>query len=168
MRADLKETIVEREAELERTRRQVFDLGGVQAKRDEQQAEIAALEATIERMNHQHFGKLQELKAKYLKEKVEFQRSASVKVKRLEGRAQAEAVTCLTHHSHQVKADNRFLKKTLLSLINQNKAGDGYPPFLAAVFLFIYCSPCSLLLPQRPAKNLTSSVRERSVLIYRG
>ena len=75
---------------------------------------------------------LQELKSQYLKEKVDFQHSAYQKVKRLEQRAQQEAVTCLTHHSHQVKQDNRYLKSTLLSLINENKALQGQEEKLKA------------------------------------
>jgi len=122
MEKNLREAIVEREGELERTQRQVSDLAAIQEKRNEQQAEIASLEAQIDKMNYEHFAKLQQLKSQYLKDKVDFQQSAYVKVERLQKKAQTEAITCLTHHSHQVKADNRYLKKTLLSLINDNKA----------------------------------------------
>lgn len=119
---DLLQAIHDREGELTRTQRQVADLHEIQEKRDQQQAEIARLEELIERMNLDHFEQLQELKSQYLKEKVDFQHSANTKVKRLEQRAHKEAVTCLTHHSHQVKQDNRYLKTTLLALINENKS----------------------------------------------
>lgn len=55
MTKELKDTILERESELEQTRRQVADLSLVQKKRDEQQKEIEQLEATIEEMNKEHF-----------------------------------------------------------------------------------------------------------------
>ena len=55
MTKELKDTILERESELEQTRRQVADLSLVQKKRDEQQKEIEQLEATIEEMNKDHF-----------------------------------------------------------------------------------------------------------------
>jgi len=125
MTKELKDTILERESELEQTRRQVADLSLVQKKRDEQQKEIEQLEATIEEMNKEHFDKLQALKSEYLKEKATFQDNAHVKVKKLEQKAHQEAIACLTHHSHQVKADNRYLKRTLLALINENKSLQG-------------------------------------------
>lgn len=121
MAKNLREAIVEREGELERTQRQVSDLASIQETRNEQQAQIATLEAQIDKMNYDHFAKLQQLKSQYLKDKVDFQQSAYVKVERLQKKAQAEAITTLTHHSRKVKADNRYLKKTLLSLITENK-----------------------------------------------
>ena len=93
----------------------------MQEKRTAQQTEIEQLEARIDELNHEHFERLQGLKSQYLQDKVDFQKSAHSRVQALEQTAQQEAITCLVHHSTDVKKDNRYLKRTLLSLINENK-----------------------------------------------
>lgn len=121
-KTEIQKAILAKEGEYERIHRQLIALADVRMRRDDQLAEMAALEQEIEHITLEQNNALQELKARYLQEKLESHRTAHTSVKSLEQQASREAAVCLSDHSQRIKDENRQLRRELLGIITSNKS----------------------------------------------
>lgn len=118
----LNDKILAREAEIEKTRRQIEALRSVEEVRSDQEKRIRDLETEIRNLQNDFHERLQARKAQFLEEKYKFESDGSKTVHNLEQRAPQEALDCLNKHSRGVKAGNRRLRNRLLDLMAANKS----------------------------------------------
>eukprot|EP00039_Didymoeca_costata_P013630 m.210779 g.210779 ORF g.210779 m.210779 type:complete len:284 (+) comp15826_c0_seq11:47-898(+) len=121
VKKEVRDIIQERQNELLRTEQSLMELADVQEKRNEQSGTIASLEKKIDDLNVEHFQKLQDMKSRFLREKVQMHKRANDLVKSLEKAAPQEAIHSLNGHSKHVREQNSNLKKVLLAMIQENK-----------------------------------------------
>ncbi|PAA73490.1 hypothetical protein BOX15_Mlig001659g2 [Macrostomum lignano] len=118
---ELKQTLLSKQNELSKARDELDELAEFKKLKDEQAEMIKHLEKEAQNLRIQHSEQLQQLKAKFMREKREFQEESEQKVHQLSKEAYKEAITSLIDHSNTVKLQNRKLRKDLLHMIQQTR-----------------------------------------------
>lgn len=119
---ELKSLLEQKEGEHAQVMRDLQDLAEYQHIRLEQEAEIGHLETEVERLKIEHAETLQQMKSNFLKEKANHEYDADHKIKQMKQKANDEAVQCLVEHTQKISAENKLLRKELLTLIRRSQA----------------------------------------------
>ncbi|KXJ28511.1 golgin subfamily A member 6-like protein 7 [Exaiptasia diaphana] len=118
----LKLVMLEKEAELARTKNELADLEEYQILQKDQEAEIQRLENEVQTMRKKHSEAIQKLKSSFLREKRGFQKESDSKIQEMAQQATQEARQCLEEHTNNIKNDNKILRHELLQLIRKTRA----------------------------------------------
>ncbi|CAH1794050.1 unnamed protein product [Owenia fusiformis] len=121
-KATLRAVMLEKENMLSRTKQELEDLQEYKNLQKEQLAKIRELEREVMHMRGKHSETIQSLKAKFLKEKREFQTESEQRIQTMTKQANKEAFACLNDHTDHIKIENRALRHELLKLIRKTRA----------------------------------------------
>lgn len=121
-KAALRAILLEKENMLSRTKQELEDLQEYKNLQREQLSKIRELEKEVMHMRGKHSETIQQLKAKFLKEKKEFQTDSENRIQTMTKQANKEAFQCLNDHTDRIKIENRGLRHELLKLIRKTRA----------------------------------------------
>ncbi|XP_070581050.1 coiled-coil domain-containing protein 166-like [Ptychodera flava] len=119
---ELRIILMEKEAALAKTRRELDELDEYKRLQIDQVHRIRDLEREVMKMRGKHTDTIQKLKTEFLKEKREYQQESEAKVNTLAKQANREALHCLNEHTSKIKGENRELRRELMKLIQTTRA----------------------------------------------
>ncbi|XP_002738993.1 coiled-coil domain-containing protein 166-like [Saccoglossus kowalevskii] len=118
----LRNILLEKEAELAKTKKELDDLEEFKRLQADQVQRIKDLEKEVMKMRGKHTDTIQKLKTQFLSEKRNYQQDSESKVNELAKQANREALHCLNEHTSRIKDENRELRRELLKLIQTTRA----------------------------------------------
>jgi hypothetical protein len=118
---DLHETFLSKQNQLNQIRSEIEEMQPYKELKQRQNEEIDLLEKEIEEVRSEQTSIISELRAVFLREKMDFKRESDNRIMSIVKAANREARECLSENTYKIKVENQKLRSEIFELIKLTK-----------------------------------------------